>query len=67
MAPASFTESVVGEAALAWLVASGYAMLHGPNIASGELYAERADYGDVLLTGSRPPERLSRETYRTCQ
>jgi hypothetical protein len=32
----SFTESVVEEAALAWLEGLGYAVLHGPDIAAGE-------------------------------
>ncbi|MBI3043491.1 MAG: type I restriction endonuclease subunit R [Betaproteobacteria bacterium] len=44
-----FTESVVEEAALAWLAALGYLVLHGPDIAPGELAAERRDYGQVLL------------------
>ncbi len=47
----SFTESVVEDAALAWLDALGYAVLHGPDIATGEPGAERSDpnYRDVLL------------------
>ncbi|MFZ2509430.1 MAG: type I restriction endonuclease, partial [Steroidobacteraceae bacterium] len=46
-----FTESVVEAAALAWLEALGYAVLHGPDIAAGEPGAERSDpnYRDVLL------------------
>src|SRR6267142_1475659 len=44
-----FTESVVEEAALAWLGALGYSIAHGPDIAPGELAAERDDYGQVLL------------------
>src|SRR5579871_1082168 len=46
-----FTESVVEDAALAWLEALGYAVLHGPEIAAGEPGAERSDpnYRDVLL------------------
>lgn len=46
-----FTESVVEDAALAWLEALGYAVLHGPEIAVGEPGAERSDpnYRDVLL------------------
>ena len=46
-----FTESVVEDAALAWLEALGYAVLHGPDIAAGEPGAERSDpnYRDVLL------------------
>src|SRR6266852_4312326 len=48
---AQFTESVVEEAALAWLEALGYPVLHGPDIAAGEPGAERSDpnYRDVLL------------------
>lgn len=37
------TESVVEEAALAWLEDLGYAVLHGPDIATGMLDAERSD------------------------
>src|SRR3990172_10106960 len=44
-----FSESVVEEAALAWLKALGYTIAHGPDIAPGELAAERKDYGQVLL------------------
>lgn len=48
---ASFTESVVEDAALAWLAGLGYAVLHGPDIAVGMLGAERSDpnYRDVVL------------------
>ncbi len=51
MSRLSFTESVVEEAALAWLEALGYAVLHGPAIAAGEPAAERGDpnYRDVVL------------------
>lgn len=47
----SFTESIVEDAALAWLEALGYAVLHGPTIAFGEIGAERSDpnYRDVIL------------------
>ena len=47
----SFTESIVEDAALAWLEALGYAVLHGPDIAVGMLGAERSDpnYRDVVL------------------
>ena len=47
----AFTESVVEEAALAWLEALGYAILHGPEIAAGMPDAERndPDYRDVVL------------------
>lgn len=47
----TFTESIVEHATLAWLEAMGYAVLHGPAIAAGELTAERTDpnYRDVIL------------------
>lgn len=47
----AFDESVVEDAALAWLEALGYQMLHGPDIAVGEPTAERSDpnYRDVVL------------------
>ena len=46
-----FTESVVEDAALAWLESLGYAVLHGPEIAVGQPGAERSDpsYRDVVL------------------
>jgi type I restriction enzyme R subunit len=48
---AGFSESVVEDAALAWLKALGYAVLHGPDFAVGELAAERSNpkYRDVIL------------------
>src|SRR5579859_4313111 len=51
MSFAAFTESVVEEAALAWLEALGYNVLSGPTIAAGESTAERTDIGyhDVVL------------------
>ena len=47
----AFTESIVEDASLAWLEALGYQVLHGPDIAVGELAAERTDpnYRDVIL------------------
>ncbi|MGH8508628.1 MAG: HsdR family type I site-specific deoxyribonuclease [Gammaproteobacteria bacterium] len=55
----AFTESVVEEAALAWLQAIGWQVAHGPNIApdlsacghaqAGMPAAERRDYGEVVL------------------
>jgi len=45
----SFTESVVEQAALAWLESLGYTILCGPQIAPGETMAEREDYGQVVL------------------
>ena len=44
-----FSESVVEDAALAWLESLGYAVKHGPDIAPGELAAERSDYAQVVL------------------
>jgi type I restriction enzyme R subunit len=45
------TESVVEDAALAWLEDLGYTILHGPEIAIDALTAERSDpnYRDVVL------------------
>ncbi|MFY9268618.1 MAG: type I restriction endonuclease subunit R [Candidatus Manganitrophaceae bacterium] len=60
-----FTESVVEDAALAWLESLGYAVLHGPDIAVGEPAAERSDpnYRDVVLEGRlrRALARLNRD------
>jgi type I restriction enzyme, R subunit len=50
---AAFTESVVEEAALAWLEGLGYDLLFGPDIAPGTLWAERDDYDQCFL-----PRRL---------
>jgi len=44
-----FTESVVEQAALAWLESIGWAVRNGAEIAPGELAAERTDYGQVVL------------------
>jgi type I restriction enzyme, R subunit len=46
----AFTESIVESAALTWLERLGWTVKHGPEIAPGELAAERADYGQVVLT-----------------
>ncbi len=48
---AKFAESVVEDAALDWLEGLGYAIKYGPEIGPGELFAERGDYGQVVLTG----------------
>ena len=71
-----FTESVVEEAALAWLEALGWSVLHGPDIAVGEPGAARTDpnYRDVIIEGrlrqalkrlnpDLPPEALE-DAYR---
>ena len=47
----SFTESVVEGAALAWLEAAGWHVLHGPEIAPEMLGTERRDYWEVMLAG----------------
>jgi len=44
-----FTESVVEDAALAWLEDLGWRIAHGPDIAPDMPAAERADYGEVVL------------------
>jgi len=41
MSESRFTESVVEDAALAWLESLGYAVKHGPEIDPGEFLAER--------------------------
>lgn len=46
----TFTESVVEEAALAWLEDMGWFVVHGPEIAPGEAIAERNDYRETLLS-----------------
>ena len=51
MSELSFTESTVEEAALEIFGGLGYTILHGPTIAPGEMFAERASYSDVLLVG----------------
>jgi len=44
-----FAESVVEDAALDWLRGLGWQVAHGPQIAPGELAAERTDYSQVVL------------------
>ena len=46
-----FTESHVEDAALDWLAGLGWFVVHGPEIAPGEIGAERNDYRDVVLSG----------------
>ena len=41
MTSRSFTKFIVEDAALAWLKSLGYAIKHGPEIAPGEILAER--------------------------
>jgi type I restriction enzyme R subunit len=47
----NFTESHVEDAALDWLAGLGWFVVHGPEIAPGEIGAEREDYREVLLAG----------------
>jgi type I restriction enzyme, R subunit len=69
------TESVVEQAALAWLESLGWAVKHGPEIAPGELFAERGSYSQVVLdrrlrealarlNPTLPPEALDDATRR---
>ena len=44
-----FSESVVEDAALAWLESAGWRIAHGPDIAPDMPAAERTDYGEVVL------------------
>jgi type I restriction enzyme R subunit len=53
------TESVVEQAALAWLESAGWSVLNGADIAPGESAAERDDYAQVVLA-SRLNEALAR-------
>jgi type I restriction enzyme R subunit len=50
MTAPAFSESDVESAALEWLRAAGWQVAHGPEIAPGTAAAERADYGEVVLT-----------------
>ena len=45
----TFTESIVEQAALAWLEGVGWQVRNGAEIAPGEPAAERDDYGQVVL------------------
>ena len=47
---ASFTESVVEQAALAWLESAGWLVKNGVKIGPGEPAAERGDYGQAGLS-----------------
>ena len=51
MTDSGVTESVVEQAALAWLESVGWTVAHGPDIAPDTPGAERADYGEVVLRG----------------
>jgi len=65
MSEGSFTESVVEDAALAWLENLGYAIKHGPDISPvGDTLTlalsqrEREDYSEVIPLGSGCGKRL---------
>ena len=45
------TEALVENAALSWLESLGWFVVHGPEIAPGEIGAERNDYREVVLSG----------------
>jgi type I restriction enzyme, R subunit len=47
---AYLTELDIESAGLAWLESLGWTVKHGPEIAPGELAAERNNYGQVILT-----------------
>jgi type I restriction enzyme, R subunit len=49
MTSIAFTESIVEEATLPWLERLGWTVKHGPEIAPGELMAERGDFDQVVL------------------
>jgi type I restriction enzyme R subunit len=55
----SLNESIIEEAALEWFAELGYAVGHGPQMAPGEVAAERDTFGDVVLVG-RLREAISR-------
>ncbi|MDO8723348.1 MAG: type I restriction endonuclease subunit R [Syntrophales bacterium] len=49
MSSGNFTESVIEQATLAWLESMDYTILSGPEIAPGEVQAERENYGQVVM------------------
>lgn len=53
----SLTESVVEEAALAWLESLGYAAKHGLDIAKDEVSSARASYDSEGSTSRRLSEQ----------
>jgi type I restriction enzyme, R subunit len=55
----AFSESVVEQAALAWLESVGWQVRNGAEIAPGELLAERVDFSEVVL-GARLRGSLAR-------
>src|SRR5688572_1833897 len=59
MSTSDFTESVVEQAALAWLESLRYGIAFGPTIAPEQLAAERVPFDDVVLA-RRVREALAR-------
>ncbi len=59
MSHTDFTESVVEQAALAWLESLRYEIVSGPTIAPGESESERESFDEVVLAG-RLRESLAR-------
>jgi type I restriction enzyme, R subunit len=55
----AFVESTVEDATLELFADLGYGILHGPDIAPGEMFAERKEHSDVVLVG-RLRESLKR-------
>jgi len=53
------SESIIEDTTLSWLESLGYQVLHGPDIAPEEPFAERESYSDVVLK-----ERLREAVYR---
>ena len=51
MSTCRFAESEVEESALTWLQEAGWSVAYGPALAPGELFAERADFGQMVLEG----------------
>ena len=47
----NINESIVEEAALTWFGELSYTIGHGPDMAPGELTAERDSFGDVVVVG----------------
>ncbi len=71
---ARLVESIIEDAALAWLESLGWSIKHGPDIAPDTLFAERSDYSQVILerrlhdalfrlNSSLPPEAIE-DAYR---
>ena len=63
----NFTKFIIEDAPPAWFGALGYLALHGPDIAAGELGAERSDsnYRDVALEHNRAAHQCPRQTQFT--